>query len=82
MSIWKSLQNFVKLACLEVAILKIGILRQEVSLGSKKQVWLISKSNLSWSLYILRNHKIFVYDKNITRQSFGVLVSPKQNIVG
>ena len=48
--------------------------------GSKKQVWLISKSNLSWSYYFLRNCKIFVYDKNMGRQSLGVLLSPIQNI--
>ena len=38
--------------------------------GSKKQVWLISKSNLSWSYYFSRNRKIFVYDENMVRQSF------------
>ena len=37
--------------------------------GSKKQVWLISKSNLSWSYYFLRNRKIFVYEGNMARQS-------------
>ena len=48
--------------------------------GSKKQVWLISKSNLSWSYYFLQNRKIFVYDENMARQSSGVLLSPIQNI--
>ena len=39
--------------------------------GSKKQVWLISKSNLSWSYYFLQNRKIFVDDENMARQSSG-----------
>ena len=50
--------------------------------GQKKQVWLISKSNLSWSYYFLRNRKIFVYEENMVRQSSGVLLSPIQNIGG
>ena len=50
--------------------------------GSKKQVWLITKSNLSWSYYFLRNRKIFVYDENMARQSSGVLLGPIQNIGG
>ena len=56
--------------------------RQEGGQGSKKQVWLISKSNLSCSYYFLRNSKIFVYDENMARQSSGVLLSPIQNIGG
>ena len=43
----------------------------------KKQVWLKSKSNQSWSYHFLRNRKFFVYDKNIARQSSAVL----QNII-
>ena len=48
--------------------------------GQKKQVWLISKSNLSWSHYFLRNCKIFVYDEKMARQSSGILLGPIQNI--
>ena len=58
------------------------ILRREGIPGSKKQVWLISKSNLSWCYYFLRKWKIFVYDENKTRQSLRVLLSPIQNIGG
>ena len=50
--------------------------------GSKKQVWLILKSNLSLSCYFLQNCKIFVYDKNMTRQSSGILLIFIQNIGG
>ena len=42
--------------------------------GSKKQVWPISKSNLSWSYHFLQNFKLFVYDENIARQSSRVLI--------
>ena len=58
------------------------ILRREGGPGSKRQVWLISKSNLSCSYYFLQNCKIFVYDENMARQSSGVLLSPIQNIGG
>ena len=55
---------------------------REGSPGSKKEVWLISKSNLPWSYYFLQNRKIFVYDENMARQSSGVLLGPIQNIGG
>ena len=81
-------QNFEKLSNLWYLflrkLLKIdGLkLRREGGPGSKKQVWLISKSNLSWSYYFLRNRKIFIYDENMARQSLGVLLGPIQNIGG
>ena len=56
--------------------------KREGGRGSKKQVWLILKSNLSWSCYFLRNRKIFAYDENMVRQSSGVLLSLIQNIGG
>ena len=38
--------------------------------GVQKQIWLISKSNLSWSYYFLQHCKILVNDENLARQKF------------
>ena len=64
---------------LQLKVVQFWSVKARLGSGAKKQVWLISKINLSWSYYFLWNHWI-ICDKNMTLQSWRVWFSPIQYI--